>query len=339
MRLNIIGNGFDLYHGLPCSYYYFACFLAKHYPGFYEEMSQMFGFSCYRNAGYEEVETIVDDIFWRTFEEKLGELDSTWMEESLLDDLGLECDDPIDIEIPEEANSEKIKQKFCEWIKLTVNTPENYKIIKKKIKGKKVKFSTQDYFINFNYTQTLQEIYRISDSREYHIHGECKINEDDSSLIIGHGNNEVIRNLEMQMAEIESETYYLADQGVRNRLNEYRCEHSILKDLRKNVEKILYDLRIKLDCNCLNVGEIWVWGLSCGDVDKPYIDFLREKYPTAKWLFSYFNESEKEDRKRYASEIGLDKLQVDYFELNNPGSEDICGEIVLENDIEKFEKN
>ena len=89
MRLNIIGNGFDLYHGLPCSYYYFACFLAKHYPSFYEEMSQMFGFSCYRSVGYEEVETVVDDIFWRIFEEKLGELDSTWVEGSLLDDLGL----------------------------------------------------------------------------------------------------------------------------------------------------------------------------------------------------------------------------------------------------------
>ena len=48
----------------------------------------MFGFSCYRRVGYEEVEIIVDNIFWRTFEEGLGELDSTWME-----DLGLSCGD------------------------------------------------------------------------------------------------------------------------------------------------------------------------------------------------------------------------------------------------------
>ena len=25
--LNIIGNGFDLYHGLPTSYYDFACYM------------------------------------------------------------------------------------------------------------------------------------------------------------------------------------------------------------------------------------------------------------------------------------------------------------------------
>lgn len=29
MRLNVIGNGFGLYHGLPSLYYYFGCFLAK----------------------------------------------------------------------------------------------------------------------------------------------------------------------------------------------------------------------------------------------------------------------------------------------------------------------
>lgn len=31
MRLNIIGNGFDLYHGLPSLYYYFGCFPAQNY--------------------------------------------------------------------------------------------------------------------------------------------------------------------------------------------------------------------------------------------------------------------------------------------------------------------
>lgn len=336
MRLNIIGNGFDLYHGLPCSYYFFGCFLAKYYPDFYVEMSQMFGFSCYRRVGYEEVETIVDNIFWRTFEERLGELDSTWMEDSLMDDLGLECDDPVDIEIPEVANAERIKKKFCDWIRTTVNTVENYRIVKSRIKRKKCKFSAEDYFINFNYTQTLQEVYKILDSRVYHIHGQCAFDEEECDLIVGHGNVDAIRDLEKRIGKIESDTYYLADQGVRNRLNEYKCERSILRDLRKNVESLLHDLNFTLDYKGLDVEEIWVWGLSCGDVDKPYIEFLRDRYPDAKWKFSYYDENEKSTRERYAAEIGLDESQVDYFELNNPSSEDILEEIVLENDIEEF---
>lgn len=140
----------------------------------------------------------------------------------------------------------------------------------------------------------------------------------------------------MRIEKIESETYYLADQGVRNRLNEYKCERSILKNLRKNVGSSLNGLRRTLDYKKLDVEEIWVWGLSCGDVDKPYIEFLRERYPNAEWKFSYFDANEKNAREKYAVEIGLDKSQVDYFELNNPNSEKILREIVAENDIEEF---
>lgn len=71
-------------------------------------------------------------------------------------------------------------------------------------------------------------------------------------------------------------------------------------------------------------------------VDKPYIEFLRDRYPDAKWKFSYYDENEKSARERYAAEIGLDESQVDCFELNNPNSVDILEEIVLENYIEEF---
>ena len=96
----------------------------------------MYNFTYCKRVGYEEVETYVDKIFWRTFEERLGVLDPTWMEGSLIDDLGLENDDPVDIEMPEESNSERIKEKFSEWIRETVDLTENYKTIKSKI-GKK----------------------------------------------------------------------------------------------------------------------------------------------------------------------------------------------------------
>lgn len=336
MNLNIIGNGFDLYHGLPCSYYYFGCFLAKYYSEFYEEMSRMYGFSCYKSIDYEEVDVFVDNIFWSTFEEKLGELDSTWMEESLLDDLGLECDDPVDIDIPGMVNAEIIKKKFCEWIRTTVNTKRNYGIIKKRIKKKRCKFSKDDYFINFNYTQTLEDVYKIPDSCIYHIHGESIFDEEECDLVVGHGNVEAIEALERHIRKIESETYYLADQGVRNRLNEYECERSILRDLLKNVEVLLQELNWKLDYKKLDVEEIWVWGLSCGDVDKPYILFLKKKYPKAKWRFSYYDKKEKNVRECYIDEIGLDKSKVDFFELNNSESVNILREIILENDIEEF---
>lgn len=338
MRLNIIGNGFDLYHGLPCSYYYFGCFLAEHYPDFYIEMSQMFGFACFRYLGFpaDETEFVVDNLFWRTFEEKLGELDATWLEESLQDDLGLEYpDDPIELEIPEIANSQVIIEKFTEWIVKTINTSANYEIIGDKVK--KLNFTDEDYFINFNYTQTLEEVYSISYSKVFHIHGECDLNAetDTVGLIVGHGNSEAINELEIEIEQKENSGYYLSSQGERNRLSELEAEVHILRDLRKNVASLLSDMKRNLQIREINPGEIWVWGLSCGEVDKPYIESLHEMYPSAKWMFSYYDLSEKKEREKLAKELGI--ANVEYFLFKNPDYKDILDEIVEQNNIVTYD--
>lgn len=130
MKLNIIGNGFDMYHGLPCSYYYFGCYLLQYHTDFYTELANMYGFGYIVQTGYEDFEYVVEDIFWRYFEEKLGKLDTTWIQETLEDDLGLECPDPVDIEIPETANSKIIKKHFQEWVSSTLDTDENFNIVK-----------------------------------------------------------------------------------------------------------------------------------------------------------------------------------------------------------------
>lgn len=253
-----------------------------------------------------------------------------------MDDLGLENNDPVDIELPEENNSERIKEKFCEWIRGTVDTAKSYKIIKSKIGESKLNLSKEDYYINFNYTKTLEEVYRIPASRICYIHGQC--NEDDrgSNLVIGHGNDDAITRLEEQITRIENETYYLAEQSERNRLNEYKCERFILRDLRKSVESLIDNLRVELDYAELDVEEIYVWGLSCGDVDKPYIEFLKGKYPNVKWKFSYYDMNEKSEREQYAEVLGLDKTEAEYFELKNPNLTQICQDIIIQNEIEEF---
>ncbi|MDH8676952.1 AbiH family protein [Fusibacter bizertensis] len=42
MNLNIIGNGFDLYHGLPSSYKNFAKYLIKTEDEFYEDFCKIY---------------------------------------------------------------------------------------------------------------------------------------------------------------------------------------------------------------------------------------------------------------------------------------------------------
>lgn len=340
MRLNLIGNGFDLYHGLPCSYYYFGCYLAEHYPDFYVEMSSMFGFGCLRYLGYPEDDTefVVDNIFWRTFEESLGELDSSWLEESLQDDLKLEYpDDPVELEVPGAANSQVIVEKFTEWIINTVNTNTNFDIIKDMLSGTVLTFNDEDYFINFNYTQTLEKIYDIPFSRILHIHGECDLDVEGAitELIVGHGNKENIEALGRKIDKINESGYYLASQKEKNRLSEFEAELHILRDLRKNVDTLVVDMSRNLKAHDVEPDEIWVWGLSCGDVDKPYIKKLTSLFPNAKWMFSYYDEREKNERKRFVKELGL--VKVDYFSFNNSESDNIREEIINQNGIVEFD--
>lgn len=333
MRLNIVGNGFDLYHGLPCSYYYFGCYLLVNHPEFYVELASMYGFSYGIPTGYEDFEYGVEDVFWRYFEEKLGDLDSTWIEEKLEDDLGLECQDPVDIEIPESANSEVIKRYFQEWISSTLDLEQNFEIVKQNLGMKKIRWKKNDYFVNFNYSHTIEKVYNISSNRVFHIHGECG---EDSELIVGHGNQEQINEYNDILEEMKNSSEYYGYQSTRNRYNEYNCELSILEDLRKNTSQLISDMERQLSWRAENVTEICVWGFSCGPVDMPYIERLNELYPNVAWSFSYYDLSEKNRREELVKNLGLSR--VNYFELNNRDSERILSLIELENNITTFEK-
>lgn len=338
MDLNIIGNGFDLYHGLPSSYYYFACYLIKNNPDFYFEMGNMYAFqTAIYSHKYEECEPVVDfDLFWSQFEERLGYLSNIWLEDSLIDDLYLEYpDDAIDIEIPETANSDTIVHYFIKWVADTLETKLGVQTILKMLNDKKLTFSEKSFFVNFNYTSILESVYGISSSDILYIHGKVRENED-SDLILGHGNQKGIEELKKKIGKIESEGYFLSSQAERNRLNEYKAEKTILENLKKQTEllvnKLKYSLRDKL------IDNIYIYGLSCGNVDMPYMQCLREIYPNATWHFSYYNENEKSLRTDIAKRLRLSIPNVKYFLFSNNSSEKIKQKIIDKLSLQTFRK-
>lgn len=197
MNLNIIGNGFDLYHGLPSSYYYFGCYLIENNPDLYMEMSKWFGFryhSIARGYPYEDFEYGVEEQFWSSFEEALGIVDETAIVDTYNYDLGLEIED-YDIPMDDDLLADRIREAFVLWVSETLDVDDNYEIIRE-YKGDvvnrkfyKMKFSGQDKFLVFNYTHILQKVYGIYDHNIWYIHGECTGNDDDR-LLFGHGNKQ-----------------------------------------------------------------------------------------------------------------------------------------------------
>lgn len=111
--LYIIGNGFDLHHGIPSSYWQFGEYLNEYAHGIYNNVVE------YLHAD--------DDDFWSTFEENLAHLDS----DSLLDTasqflVGYGAEDWSDayhhdyqyeIEQVVSSLSSELLKRFTEWVR------------------------------------------------------------------------------------------------------------------------------------------------------------------------------------------------------------------------------
>ncbi len=336
--LFLIGNGFDLFHGLPSDYYYFGCYLIKHYPEFYSEMGRMYGFKTMIGSHFlEEFDDAVEyDLFWSKFEERLGQLDPLWLEESLIDDLDLEYpDDAVDIEIPEVTNADTIKKYFNEWVVSTLDTIKGLKIVADELGKNKLNLSNQSFYINFNYTSILEKIYGISNEKIFHIHGAADL-EEGEELIVGHGNKNAIINFQKRIEEIEADTYYLSSQAERNRLNEYSAEKDILENLLKDTDALVDELRYMLRDK--KIDNIYVMGLSCGSVDIPYIECIRQLYPKAIWHFSYYDNKEKEARKKLVNQLLLNQDETDYYLFKNENANEIKEKIINKLSIQMYRK-
>lgn len=339
MNLNIIGNGFDLYHGLPSSYYYFGCYLAENDHEFYEEICSMY------NRKYREMiepfiahdfECVVENIFWSDFESRLSSVDDYFIVETSQDDLDLENPDPTEIVLDKDINTDKIKEKFVQWVSDTIDISTNYKQIREILGSNELEFGDEDCFLQFNYTHSLQEIYGIKNNKIHYVHGECLEN-DESELIVGHGNDDRVEEIKDKIEELKKKYNYT--QSSYNRINEYECLLRYIRKLRKNVSGCIFSCNDFYSRFDQDVEHIYVYGHSLGSVDIPYLVEIRQKWPDAKWHFSYHSETDKDRINKVVTRyLNLIKDEVREFEFINELSNVIRNEIVNQIGIVEYKK-
>ena len=340
MNLNINGNGFDLYHGLPSSYYYFGCYLIKEQPDLYETIGNMYGLifrKIYRTYPDFEYDLVVEDIFWREFEKHLGDVDEKFILDTYPDDLYLENDDPIDIDMEDDIVAERLKTAFIQWVNATLDRVENYTLIRKNMRknSSRLYFAKDDYFLNFNYTHTLQEVYKILDENICYVHGECFDGVD--NLIVGHGNDNRIIELKKKIAMCKEDYDYT--QSSKNEENEYKCLLRYIQRLRKDVEVCMGECKYFYSRIRKNIDVVKVYGMSMGDVDIPYLKQIKNSCPDARWSFSYFSDGDKMRNKEVAENIlKLSANEWNEFHFENASCWDIQDQIVELQDIEKYQK-
>lgn len=261
----MIGNGFDLHHGIPSHLWRFKRFVEDEDRG----LSRLI----------DRYLPIEDD--WSDLEKALADLDVHLVIDDLehfaspygADDWSDAAHHDFQYEVSNvvENLSITLRKVFGRWIRLLPAVGEFAGV------GRLRVVDPDGLFLNFNYTPTLQMSYGVVDQHILHIHGRSS--QPDADLILGHARNlggvaslnalVDITNVDTRLFEANQvlDQYFSATSKPARRLiaeNQWFFEH--------------------LMC----VQEVYVLGHSLSDVDTPYIrELLKARTVTnAKWTIA-----------------------------------------------------
>lgn len=321
--LYVIGNGFDLMHGVKSSYYDFRNTIGK---------------NNYLRISLESFISKVD--IWGDFEDSLAHIDRAAVADCL--DVHLELLDVKDeydedfrasdyfmaIEqttYPLETIENDLPRRFRRWVeKLTANN-ENKPLTN-------VLNFNADY-INFNYTEFLETLYGISSANINYIHGNRRNKK--QKLILGHGYNldELFdnwhSNFDMKqlsknsvarlgyfsetdsLKRWKSQTRYDATQAVMSRTEDY-FEYAAKKtdDIILNNKDYFKSLSKKKN--------IIVIGHSLSMVDYPYLKEIittNETPADINWYFSFYNNKDIVRIDNFIKFAGINNNKVKVFKV------------------------
>ena len=167
--LYIIGNGFDLAHGIKSSYWNFREWLGNNRSNLIGMMDIFF-------SNQRDV--------WSSIEQALGE----YNEESILDYCRPDEEFDYDHSLSSSARVEDSPMTFFQPVLEEFRDAFRDWVDSIEISGieKVYKLNTDSRYLSFNYTDTLETEYGIAPNQVTHIHGS-RLN--DEEYIIGHNNN------------------------------------------------------------------------------------------------------------------------------------------------------
>ena len=288
-NLYIIGNGFDQHHDIQCSFLNFMEWIKENDASLFFKLTQVY------NSAWEY-------NWWRDFENSLAQLNINYyanMKGNLFDP---EYIKEGSIEVKTEFASRKVieefdsikkslRHDFQEWL---------YQAYSNCSKDKEIQFPNEDsIFLTFNYTKTLEEIYKIDAKHVYHIHG---VIDDKDSMIVGHGLrleelNDILERQKQRMGEVQIKKSNLMTrlQLITPKHIELAASSSLdsIFSLKKDVEGCIEKNKSFFD-EILDVQRIYVYGFSFSPIDMPYLEkIIRRTKPGTHWVISWYSQDDK----------------------------------------------
>lgn len=299
-NLYIIGNGFDKHHEIPSGYWDFHEWLIEKDPELVEQIDELYGYS--------------DDL-WGNFEVELGNLDipsvaSEIYSENQADELSEHYERTFHAGAIVAGDTvgeiyNKIREMFPEWVKsLPAANP-----------CKKIKIDKEDsFFITFNYTDTLLDVYGIRLDDILFIHGRAS----DSAtrfLVLGHGKSreEIQREAEAKFDEETHPAFIQTVEAVERQVNMMKKDTSRIIDANQSTWEAMKDVQ-----------HIYCYGLSMSPVDMPYLQKIVASIDAKHviWHVNVFGNDDKEinaqkdDKRKILSSLGIMDELIEFCTLD-----------------------
>ena len=270
--LYIIGNGFDLNHGLPTAYLDFRDSYAKRRPALWRTLERLYG------------NNLNKELWWSDFETKLGEVDYSHLQNS-------RNGEAIGSFIAKDFFKYNLCFFFGDWIKGINNKITTSLTIRKDI-------NKEALFFTFNYTTLLETLYDIKSTNILHIHKSVNnLKADEHALIIGHDSSfaqlmkypveQVIQTLSRQYIDDINAEIIKGAKNVKMRVAEFEEE---FKQLYASIKHFI------------------IMGFSLNNIDKPYIEKIIEvnnNIDATDWTIYYHAKGENESLKKKLMNLGI----------------------------------
>ena len=300
MKLFIIGNGFDIGHGLTTGYWDFRTFLDLVHPEFLQSFEEHY--DIYPGMNDEAKKKTL----WSRFESNLANID-----EDTIIDIGTSIE--LDLESGDVGIEDTLYSYFTneyQYIeKLVVYLKQWVRLIRIRDclpRTSLIDKSNGDLFLTFNYTAVLENVYGIASSNIIHIHGSLR----DYTLdpVLGHGNKERLQKIKDRITEAEK-VFDEKECSICRVVNDYYDR--TFKDTKKYS---VYLSRIAEK----DISDITVIGHSLDGIDMPYFTLI-DSYTGKKrmWTVYCYAMEEAPAKRQSLIDAGVDVNRIVTINANN----------------------
>lgn len=283
-KLYVVGNGFDLWHGIASSYGGFRSFVKARDRKLFQTIED------YLPAGDDwadlegalasiDIDSIVDDLCH--FMASYGSDD--WSDAGH-HDFQYEVDGVV------ERLSVGLRKWFADWIR-QLEIPSGATA-----KNRLRTLDAEGVFLTFNYPPALREIYGVPDANVLHIHGQAAMKDED--LVLGHAWDPTTRPSLNDRPDIEDIDTRMAE--ANDILDRY------FSATFKPSERLVQDNQQFFDA--LNgIKEVGVLGHSLSEVDARYFVALlnTQSVSTAKWTVACRFDSDRTKMREKLKSLGV----------------------------------